>query len=77
MRVRRSGGIIYMNVYTTGKINLYKECGLSMLRYNQVRSLATAVINPFTAPYAVGQNMKWATRLKRLPDSVGEGFGLD
>ena len=66
-----------MKLMTSGKVNLCKECGLSALRYSQARSLATAVINPLTAPYAVGQNAKWANRLKKLPDPEGEGFGLD
>ena len=67
MRIRRSAGIVYMKMYTSGKVNLCKECGLSALRYSQVRSLATAVINPLTAPYALGQNARWASPTEEPP----------
>jgi hypothetical protein len=68
LRIRRSAGIVYMKLYTTGAVNVCKECGLEMIRVCQIRSAATAAINPLTAPYAIGQNLKWASRLKKLAD---------
>jgi hypothetical protein len=71
LKIRRSAGIgVFTSLHTSNEVSLCKECGLKLLRQCQVRSTLTAYANPFFAPYAIGQNAKWASRLKKLPNPV-------
>lgn len=69
IRLRSTGGyVVYRTLRSSREIALCKECGLEALHHSQkVAAVGIATIN-FFAPYALAQNQKWITRLKRLPD---------
>jgi hypothetical protein len=69
IRLRSTGGyVVYRTLRSSQMVALCKECGLEALHHSQkVSAVGVATIN-FFAPYALAQNQKWITRLKRLPD---------